>query len=248
MRKRFKESEIINLLRAIEVKISGGMVTEEACRSLGVSDKSYYRWRKLYGSMGRTEVKRCKDLEKENQRLRRIVSDLEVDKSILKEALDFFRAQGVGPEQVRDTVVHVRQRLGCSERRTCQVLDQPLSTQRHTSRRKVKDEEALRLALIRLAKQYGQYRHSKITALLSVEGCISTTRRSNACGAEKACRSQGATKPTSDHMTIHIPSSENVSCIRTTSGVWTLFKIGCFGDADTRCSPSSMNTHVSALQ
>ncbi len=91
MRKRFKESEIINLLRAIEVKISGGMNTEEACRSLGVSDKSYYRWRKLlYGSMGRTEVKRCKDLEKENQRLRRIVSDLELDKSILKEALGFF--------------------------------------------------------------------------------------------------------------------------------------------------------------
>ena len=53
------------------------MGTEEACRSLGVSDKSYYRWRKLYGSMGRTEVKRCKDLEKENGRLRRIVSDLE---------------------------------------------------------------------------------------------------------------------------------------------------------------------------
>ena len=67
MRKRFKESEIINLLRAIEVKISEGMSTEVACRSLGVSDKSYYRWRKLYGSMGRTEIKRCKDLEKENQ-------------------------------------------------------------------------------------------------------------------------------------------------------------------------------------
>ena len=57
MRKRFSESEIINLLRAIEVKISGGMVTQEACRSLGVSDKSDYRWRKLYGSMERTEVK-----------------------------------------------------------------------------------------------------------------------------------------------------------------------------------------------
>ena len=65
MRNRFSESEIINLLGAIEVKISGGMVLEEACRSLGVSDKSYYRWRKLYGSMGRTEVKHCQDLEKE---------------------------------------------------------------------------------------------------------------------------------------------------------------------------------------
>ena len=85
MRKRFSESEIINLLRAIEVKISGGMGTEEACRSLGVSDKSYHRWRKLYGS---------KDLEKENGRLRKIVSDLELDKSILKEALDFLGHRG----------------------------------------------------------------------------------------------------------------------------------------------------------
>ena len=94
MRKRFSESEIINLLRAIEGNISGGMGMEEACRSLGVSDKSYYRWRKLYGSMGRTEVRRCKDLEKENGRLRRIVSDLELDKSILKEALDFLGHRG----------------------------------------------------------------------------------------------------------------------------------------------------------
>ena len=46
MRKRFNESQSINLLRAIEVKISGGMGTQEACRTLGVSDKSYYRWRK----------------------------------------------------------------------------------------------------------------------------------------------------------------------------------------------------------
>ena len=90
MRKRFNESEIINLLRAIEVKISEGFGVPEACRSLGVSDKSYYRWRKLYGSMGRTEVKRCKDLEKENQRLKTIVADLELDKHILKEALDFL--------------------------------------------------------------------------------------------------------------------------------------------------------------
>ena len=90
--------------------------------------------------------KRCKDLEKENRQLRKIVADLELDKSILKEALEFFRAQGVDPEQVRDTVIHVRQRLGSSERRICRVLDQHRSTQRYASRRT--DEDALRLALI----------------------------------------------------------------------------------------------------
>lgn len=70
MRKRFKETEIINLLRAIEVKVASGDAVPEACRALGISDKSYYRWRKLYDSMGRTEVKRCKDLEKENHHLK----------------------------------------------------------------------------------------------------------------------------------------------------------------------------------
>ena len=67
---------------------------------------------------------------------------------------------------MRDTVIHVRQRLGCSERRTCQVLDQPRSTQRHASRRTDDDEDAL----IRLAKQYGRYGYRKITALLCIEG------------------------------------------------------------------------------
>ena len=67
MRKRFKETEIINLLRAIEVKVSAGEAVPDACRSFGVSDKSYYRWRKLYGSMGSSEVRKCKELAKENR-------------------------------------------------------------------------------------------------------------------------------------------------------------------------------------
>ena len=90
MRKRFKETEIINLLRAIEVKVSAGEAVPDACRSFGVSDKSYYRWRKLYGSMGSSEVRKCKELAKENQRLKQIVADLELDKQILKETLDFL--------------------------------------------------------------------------------------------------------------------------------------------------------------
>ena len=89
MRKRVSEPEIIYVLRAIDVSAIGVMGTEEACRSLEVSDMSCYRWRKLHGSSRRTEVKRCKDLEKESQRSRKIVSDIELPKGILKEALDF---------------------------------------------------------------------------------------------------------------------------------------------------------------
>jgi transposase-like protein len=90
MRKRFRETEIINLLRAIEVKVATGEAVLDACRSLGVSDKSDYRWRKLYGGMGSSEVRKYKELEKENHRLKQIVADLELDKRILKESLDFL--------------------------------------------------------------------------------------------------------------------------------------------------------------
>lgn len=90
MRKRFKETKIINLLRAIEVKVAAGEAVPDACRSLGVSDKSYYRWRKLYGSMDSSDVRKYKELEKENHRLKQIVADLELDRRILKETLDFL--------------------------------------------------------------------------------------------------------------------------------------------------------------
>ena len=65
MCKHFKETEIISLLRAIEVKVSAGEAVPHACRSFGVSDKSYYRWRKLYGSMGSSEVRKCKELARQ---------------------------------------------------------------------------------------------------------------------------------------------------------------------------------------
>ena len=74
----------------LEVKVSEGIAVPDACRRVGVSDKSYYRWHKLYSSISSTEVKRYKELEKENYRLKQIMADLELDKRILKEALDFL--------------------------------------------------------------------------------------------------------------------------------------------------------------
>ena len=62
-----------------------------ACRSAGISDATYYTWRKKFGSMGRSQLTELKTLEKENQRLKRIVADLELDKLILKESLDFLK-------------------------------------------------------------------------------------------------------------------------------------------------------------
>ena len=84
--KRDKPEEIISKLRQIEVLQGQGMTIADAVRQIGITQQTYYRWRKLYGGMGSDQLKRLKELEKENQRLRRAVSDLTLDKLILTEA------------------------------------------------------------------------------------------------------------------------------------------------------------------
>ena len=78
--------EIVSKLRQVEVLQGQGVTVAEAVRQIGVTQQTFYRWRKLYGGMGRSQLKRLKELEKENQRLRRVVSDLTLDKLILTEA------------------------------------------------------------------------------------------------------------------------------------------------------------------
>lgn len=90
-RKRHSDEDILKLLREIELHLAGGADVATACRSAGVSDATYYTWRKKFGSMGRSQLSELKSLEKENQRLKKIVADLELDKLILKESLDFLK-------------------------------------------------------------------------------------------------------------------------------------------------------------
>ena len=84
-RKRFTTEQIISKLREAEVELSRGKKIPQICKQLGVSEQTYYRWRKEYGGLQVDQAKRMKDLEKENQRLRRAVSDLTLDNQILKE-------------------------------------------------------------------------------------------------------------------------------------------------------------------
>ena len=84
--KREKPEEIVSKLRQVEVLQGQGMTIAEAVRQIGLTQQTFYRWRKLYGGMGRSQLKRLKELEKENQRLRRAVSDLTLDKLTLSEA------------------------------------------------------------------------------------------------------------------------------------------------------------------
>lgn len=92
-RKRYSDEDVLGLLRQIEVNLSSGNSVEEACRSAGISDATYYNWRKKYGGMGKSQLQELKGLEKENARLKRIVADLELDKLILKESLDYLKSK-----------------------------------------------------------------------------------------------------------------------------------------------------------
>jgi putative transposase len=84
--KREKPEDIVLKLRQVEVLQGQGKSVQEAVRQIGVTVQTYYRWRKEYGGMNRDQLKRLKVLETENQRLRRAVSDLTLDKMILTEA------------------------------------------------------------------------------------------------------------------------------------------------------------------
>jgi len=85
-RKHYKPEEIVAKLRQVDVVTSQGKSVAEAIRSIGVSEVTYYRWRQEYGGLKSDQVKRLKELETENSRLRRAVSDLTLDKLILQEA------------------------------------------------------------------------------------------------------------------------------------------------------------------
>jgi transposase-like protein len=85
-RKRHKPEEIVTKLRQVEVLTGQGQTVAEAIRSIGVTEVTYYRWRQEYGGLKGDQVKRLKELEAENARLRRAVSDLTLEKLILREA------------------------------------------------------------------------------------------------------------------------------------------------------------------
>ena len=84
--RRPKPEEIVLKLRQVEVLMGQGMSRLDSIRQIGVVEQTYYRWRKQYGGMGVDQLKELKRLQKENEQLRRAVSDLTLDKVILKEA------------------------------------------------------------------------------------------------------------------------------------------------------------------
>jgi len=85
-RKRHRPEEVIGKLRAIEVHIAKGRKADQAARKEGITEQTYYRWRKEYGGLRVDQAKRLKELEKENGRLKKLLAEAELDKAILREA------------------------------------------------------------------------------------------------------------------------------------------------------------------
>jgi transposase-like protein len=86
-KKTFTTEQIISKLREAEVLVSQGQTVPAACKVIGVSEQTYYRWRKSYGGLKIDQAQRLRELEQENARLKRLVADLSLDNAIIKEAL-----------------------------------------------------------------------------------------------------------------------------------------------------------------
>jgi putative transposase len=124
--RKHKVEEIVAKLRHVEVLTAGGRRISECVREIGVTEVTYYRWRKRYGGLERDLAEHLTELEAENARLRRQVSDLTLEKLILVEAT----TGALNPELRATYVIHARAAFGISERRACHALGQHRSTQR----------------------------------------------------------------------------------------------------------------------
>ena len=84
--KRPSAEQIVNKLRQAEVLLAQGQTVTQLCKTLGITDQTYYRWRKEYGGVKTDQARRLKDLERENARLKKLLAEAELDKAILREA------------------------------------------------------------------------------------------------------------------------------------------------------------------
>ena len=85
--KRYKAEQIVNMLREIDVKTANGKTIPEACKQLGISEQTYYRWRKVYGGLKVDQARKFKDIEAENARLKKLVAEISLREAMLKEVV-----------------------------------------------------------------------------------------------------------------------------------------------------------------
>lgn len=86
--KRYKPETIVAILREIDVKTVNGIIIPEACKQAGISEQTYYRWRKIYGGLKVDQARKLKEIEAENSRLKKLVADLSLREAMLKEVVN----------------------------------------------------------------------------------------------------------------------------------------------------------------
>ncbi|MDL2324611.1 IS3 family transposase [Ruminococcaceae bacterium OttesenSCG-928-A16] len=165
-RQNYTAEQIIVKLREVEVLCGQGKTIGEAVRQIGVSEQTYYRWRKKYGGMNICEARRHRELEKENARLKKLVADLSLDNAILK---DIAPGKLLSPAKRRLAVRQAQEKYRLSQRRACRAVQISQRVARYQPVKRV-DEDDLRSRIIELACNYGRYGYRRITALLYAEG------------------------------------------------------------------------------
>ena len=165
-RKRHTPEQIITALREAEVGLARGKSVKLISRELGITEQTYYRWRREYGGM-----KVSQGHGPEGARARERAPEASSGGLDTGQADRGGSGQGklLSPERRRRCVVRVRQQLGASERRACRVLGQPRTTQRR-ARKVASDEGALRGDIVRLASRFGRYGYRRVTDMLRIEG------------------------------------------------------------------------------
>jgi transposase InsO family protein len=203
-RKRSRPEEIVGKLRQADVLHSQGMSMADAIRHLGVSEVTYYGWRKEYGGLSGDQLRRLKDLEKENERLLPAVSDLTLDKQILSEAA---RENFQAPRAAANASTMVAAFSGSPSAGPAGVLGQHRATQRRVPRGQ-DDEDRLVADMIELARRYGRYGYRRIAALLRDAGWSDNDKR-----VERLWRREGLKVPARQPKRSRLRLNDG-SCIR----------------------------------
>ncbi|MGH2968382.1 MAG: IS3 family transposase [Solirubrobacteraceae bacterium] len=186
-RTRHTAEQVIRKLRDADRMLAEGNGVAEVARALGVSENTYHRWRNRYGGMKADDVKRLKELERENGRLKAIVADQALQCQALKEV-----GQGklVSPARRRAAVAMLRDRLDVSERWACRVLGQHRSTQRHAPPAPAADDGELRVLLRELAARKPRWGYRRAHAHLRENG-----RQINRKRVQRVWREEGLRVP-----------------------------------------------------
>ncbi|WP_297655995.1 IS3 family transposase, partial [Hydrogenophaga sp.] len=164
----FTEEQIAFALKQAEL----GTRVEEVCRKMGISDATFYVWKKRYGGVGPSELRRLRQLEEENRKLKQIVADLSLDKAMLQAV---GRKKALRPSQRRELVPELMQRVGCSQRNALRVVKMSASTYLYVSQ--CKDEGLLKARIKEITDTRVHYGYRRVHVMLRREGHMDNVKR-----------------------------------------------------------------------